>query len=97
MSASPDMMQMLLAQHLMQQPQNQASGGGAVGPQMQGQTSPMAAGAQLAQKIMLMRALQGQRPQGQHPLQQPDPNMMGAVNGLPQQMNQQPIPGGTNA
>lgn len=73
MSASPNMMQMLLAQHLMQQPQSQTAGGGAAGPQMQGQTSPMGTGAQLAQKLMLMQALQNQQtPQApQQPPQQP--------------------------
>lgn len=80
------MMQAMLAQAMQQQPQT--AGGGAGGPQMQGQTSPLNAAAQLAQKAMLVRALtapqrqqqqaQGMLPQtqammGQAPL--PNPQM----------------------
>lgn len=97
MSASSQAMQSLLAQKLMQPSQSSSYGGGVLGPQMQGQTSPLGAASQMAQKIMLMRALQGQ-PQGQPPTQvPPQPNPMGGVNAIPQQMNQQPVPGGTNA
>lgn len=96
MSAAPNAMQALIAQQLLQGPQAGSFGGGAAGPQMQGQVSPMNAGASLAQKIMLMRALQqGQPPQ--QPGQPPQPNTIGGVNAIPQQMNQQPIPGGSNA
>lgn len=56
MSMDPGMMQQMLTSSLSQQPQT--VGGGGAGPQMQGQTSPMGAGAQLVQKIMLMKALQ---------------------------------------
>jgi len=102
MSASPQTMQALLAQQLMQRPGSQAYGGGAAGPQMQSQASPVGAASQLAQKVMLMRALQ-QQPQGQPPNQLPpqanplQPQMMGSMQAQPQQMNQLPMPGGTNA
>jgi hypothetical protein len=68
MSVSPQMMQMLLAQKLQQNPQAQSYGGGAAGPQMQAKASPLTAGSDMAQKIMLMRALQ-QNPQGAPPTQ----------------------------
>lgn len=55
MSMDPAMMQQLLASKL-QQPGT--AGGGQGGPQMMGQMSPMNAGAQLMQKVMLMKALQ---------------------------------------
>lgn len=53
MSMDPGMMQQMLAQ-AMQSPQGAAGGGQ---QQPQGQTSPMNAAAQLAQKAMLVRAL----------------------------------------
>ena len=97
MSASPGVMQAMLAQSLMQGQQPSSYGGGSAGPQMQAQVSPLNAASQAVQQAMLMRALQ-QRPQqpGQSPIQ-PQPNMLGGVNAIPQQMNQQPIPGGSNA
>lgn len=63
MSMDPQTLRMLLAQQLGQVPQAGTAGGGAAGPQMQGQVSPMNAGANIAQKLMLIRALQ-QRPPG---------------------------------
>jgi len=84
MSANPQAMAQMLAMQLGQQPQSA----------VQGQNSGLGAASQLAQKIMLMKALQGapQQP-GQPPLaQQVPPGQM-----LPQQMNQMPMPGGTNA
>jgi hypothetical protein len=101
MSASPGAMQALLAQQLMQGPTAGTMGGGIGGPQMQGSITPMNGAANMAQKIMLMRALQQQAPQQQpspqQQIPQPQPNTMGGVNGIPQQMNQQPLPGGSNA
>lgn len=85
MSANPQAMAQMLAQGLGGQ-QNQGG--------MTGQNSgPLGAAASLAQKIMLMQALQkGQPPQPGIP--QVPPVMPGAVQ--PQQMNQ-PMPGGVNA
>jgi len=71
MSADPQMMAQMLASQLGGQ-QPQSVGG------MQGQTPPVGAAAQMAQKIMLMRALQ----QGQPPQQSrmpPQPNIMGGL------------------
>lgn len=95
------MMQQMLAQRLMQ-PQSTSFGGGAAGPQMQGQTTPLNAASQLAQKAMLVRSLQGSQTP---PLQQMyqthqanagmpaaqaqmanDPQMQAILN------NQQPLP-----
>lgn len=70
MSADANTMQALLAQRLMQSPQSPSYGGGAAGPQMQGQVSPLNAASQAVQQAMLIRALQ--RPQ-QPPQQQPSP------------------------
>lgn len=86
MSANSQMMAQMLAQQLGgQQPQ-----GG-----MQAQTSPLGGASQLAQKIMLMQALQKGMPP-QQPGQPPVPPVMpGAMQ--PPQMNQMPMPGGTNA
>lgn len=95
MSANPQMMAQMLASQLGGQ-QSPAVGG------MQPQTSPAGAAAQMAQKIMLMRALQQGQPQpGQPPPNQPpNPTTMGAPGlpgqAVPQQMNQMPMPGGVN-
>ena len=98
MSASPNAMQAMLAQSLMQSPQAASYGGGAAGPQMQGRVSPMDAAAQIAQKAMLMRALQGNPQQAsQQPAQpQAGPGGFALPQGqpLPQTMNAQPVPGG---
>lgn len=60
MAIDPGTMQQLLAQKLMQSPQAPAPvGGGGAGPQMQGQTTPQNATAQMIQKIMAMKAMQG--------------------------------------
>jgi len=77
MSANPQAMAQMLA-------------AGLGGAQPSGQSSPTGAGAQLAQKIMLMRALQQGPQQPQVP-----PMLPGAIQ--PQQMNQMPMPGGVNA
>lgn len=62
MAIDPGTMQQMLAQKLMQSPQQPAPvGGGGAGPQMQGQTTPQNATAQLIQKIMQMKAMQGQQ------------------------------------
>lgn len=82
MSANPQMMAQMLASQLGGQ------GQGATGVQQ----SPLGGAAQLAQKIMLMKALQQGQPQ--QPPQMP-PVLPGAVQ--PQQMNQMPVPGGVNA
>lgn len=93
MSASSDqILQMLLAQKLGgggQQQMMPTAGGGNAGPQMVGQVSPMASAANIAQKLMLMRALQ-QKPPG---TPQPTPQTPAAGvqlgwtggNGLPDQ------------
>lgn len=65
MSMDPGMMQQMLAQRLQQSPQDTSFGGGAAGPQMQGQIGAGGAAAQLVQKVMLMKALQGQQQQHQ--------------------------------
>lgn len=103
MSASPQTMQALLAQQLMQRPGSQTYGGGVAGPQMQSQATPVGAASQLAQKVMLMRALQ-QQPQGQPPGQMPPqpnplaaPQMMGSTQVQPQLMQAQQLPGGVSA
>ena len=88
MSMDPGAMQQLLSQQL-QQPAPTA-GGGMAGPQMQGNmATPIGIGGQIAQKIMLMKALQ----QGQ--AQQPQ------INQAIQQMNPMappnPTPGAQNA
>ena len=80
MSANPQMMAQMLASQLGGQ------GQGATGVQQ----TPMGGAAQLAQKIMLMKALQ----QGQPPPQPGMPVLPGAMQ--PQQMNQ-PMPGAVNA
>jgi hypothetical protein len=64
MSIDPGTLQQMLAQQLMQPPQQPAPvGGGGAGPQMQGQTTPQNATAQMIQKILAMKAMQNQ-PQG---------------------------------
>lgn len=98
MSMDPGTMQALLAQRLGQS-SSPTYGGGGAGPQMQARQNPMTAGSDIAQKLLLMRALQ-QNPRGAPPLQPaqpvtpPQPNMLGGVNGVPQTMNAQPVPGG---
>lgn len=83
MSANPQAMAAMLAQGLGGQ-QQQQGGGGALG-----------AASQLAQKLMLMKALQGQNPQ-QPPPPQAGPGGFPLPPGqaVPQSMNQQPMPGG---
>lgn len=81
MSTSPQTMQMLLAQQLAQKPQNQTYGGGATGPQMQAKVSPLTGASDMAQKIMLMKALQ-QQPRGALPTQTPPQANPLAVNPL---------------
>ena len=82
MSADPQAMAMLLGG--LQQPQSQGG--------QQAQVSPLGGAAQLAQKIMLMQALQKGQPQQP---QQPTGYLPGQPQ--PQQMNAQPIPGAINA
>jgi hypothetical protein len=84
MSANSQMMAQMLAQQLGGQQQQPGV-----------QASPLGGASQLAQKIMLMQALQkGMPPQqpGQPPV---PPQIPGAMQ--PQQMNQMPQPGGVNA
>lgn len=93
MSANPQ----VLAQLLAGQPSQNTQQGG-----MQAQTTPVAGAAQLAQKIMLMQALQRppQQPAPQ-PGMPPTPTTMGAPGlpgqAMPQQMNQNPMTGGQSA
>lgn len=98
MGASSNAMQSLLAQKLMQQSQAPSYGGGAAGPQMQGQVTPVNAASQAIQQAMLMRALQQRQPP---PPQQPVQPQVGpggfalpAGQPLPQTMNAMPVPGG---
>jgi len=81
MSANPQAMMQMLASGL----------GGQQQQNPQAQVSPLGAGAQLAQKIMLMKMLQA-------PPQQPG-QPPAAVPGAPQpqQPNAMPMPGGVNA
>lgn len=94
MSASPNAMQSLLAQKLMQSQGPQSYGGGAAGPQMQARGSPLTGASDIAQKLMLIRALQ-QQPQGGLPTQAPPqangmPPAQAAVNPLTMQPNGPP-------
>jgi hypothetical protein len=93
MSVNPQMMQMLLAQQLMQPTQQaQPYGGGQAGPAMQPRPSPMGAmqpAAAAIQKAMLMKALM-QRP----PV--PAPAVPGGQD-LPQGMEGQSNLSGLNA
>lgn len=75
MSMDPGTMQAMLAMGL-QGGQGQSVGG------QQPQTSPLGAGAQLVQKIMLMRALQGQQPP-----KPPAPGPIAQANPALQQVN----------
>lgn len=109
MSMDPGTMQQMLMQRLQQPAQAGTAGGGQGGPQMQGQVSPMNAAATLAQKAMLVRALQGgANPQqmmqqhqantmlpGTNAQMANDPTMQAlqAQGMQPMQMGQPPIPG----
>lgn len=97
MSVDPGTMQRMLAQGL-QQPQGASYGGGGAGPQMQGSTAtPGGIGAQVAQKLMLMKALQAPNtPQQQATSMLPQTNAMigndPSMQALQQaQMQQQPM------
>jgi hypothetical protein len=81
MSANPQAMAQMLASSL---------GGQGQAPMVGGvQTSqPLGGAAQLMQKIMLMKALQGQPQQPQPPA---------ALPGMPQPPAAMPMPGGVNA
>ncbi len=72
MSMDPAMMQSLLAQKLAQSgsPTGGTYGGGTAGPQMQGNVSPLNAAATLAQKAMLVKALQGAQQRVAQPIAQ---------------------------
>ena len=103
MSMDPGMMQALLAQRLQQSPQGQSYGGGFGGPQMQPRSNPLTAGGDIAQKLMLIKALQ-QQPRGALPTQAPpqanpmaQPQMMGSTQVQPQIPQAQQMPGGVNA
>lgn len=91
MSMDPNMMMQMLAGGLGGQPQQQ-------GPVASAQ-QPLGAAAQLAQKIMLMQALQQrpQQPPPQQPPPYPQPNVMGGVAAQPQAMQMMQRPGGVNA
>lgn len=92
MSANPQMMAQMLASQLGGQQPSSVGG-------MQAQASPLGGAAQMAQKIMLMRALQQGQPQ--QPGQPPNPLTTMGAPGLPGQaapqgLNQAPMPGGVN-
>lgn len=95
MSTDPQSMAMMLAGQLGGQ---QSPQGSAQTPQVQ----PLGAAAQLAQKIMLMQALQKppQQQSPQIPGMPPNPTTMGAPGlpgqALPQGLNQAPMPGAVN-
>jgi hypothetical protein len=83
MSMDPNAMSQLLAQQLMQSPQANNYGSGQT-PQITARTSPLAGGAQLAQKLMLMRALQNAKappanPSAQQMAATPGANMGGST------------------
>lgn len=85
MSVDQSMMAQILAKRLQQAvPQGGSFGGGAAGPQMQGQISPFNAAASLAQKAMLMRALQV------HQQQQQQQQAQGMLPGTQAQIAQDP-------
>lgn len=93
MSMDPGMMQQMLAMGL------QGNGQGASVGGQQPQTGALGAGAQLVQKIMLMKALQAQQPpRPALPGQPPQP--IAQANPALQQMQPmappQPIPGAQN-
>lgn len=94
MSANPQ----VLAQLLSAQGSGQAPQQGGI----QTQVSPIGAAAQLAQKIMLMQALQKppQQQAPQIPGLPPNPTTLGAPGmpgqALPQGLNQAPMPGAIN-
>lgn len=98
MSMDPGAMQQMLAQTL-QQPQGAMAGGGMAGPQMQGSTAtPVGIGAQVAQKLMLMKALQGQQAPPRLPgMPQPIAQANPALQQTNPMMQQQPLPGAQNA
>jgi hypothetical protein len=82
MAIDPGTMQQMLAQKLMQGPQQASAGGGGSGPQMQAnQSGPVAGAAQVLQKILAMKALQ----QGQQQQQ-----AQGMLPGTQQQIAQDP-------
>lgn len=88
MSMDPQAIQQLLMQRL-QQPGMAGGGGG--GPQMQGAMSAPNAAAQLAQKVMLMKALQARAQQGRANSMMPATNAQIARD--PQMLSlQQPPP-----
>lgn len=94
MSMDPNMMAQLLASRLGSGGQTGYVGSGQAGsPQV---AVPNGAG-DIAQKLMLMAALRKNPQALQNPNQPPQPNQMGGINAIPQQMNQQPLPGGINA
>lgn len=82
MAIDPGTMQQMLAQKLMQPPQQPAPVG--AGPQMQGQTTPQNATAQLIQKVMAMKAAQGMQQKMQQSQAQ------GMLPGTQQQIAQDP-------
>lgn len=102
MSMDPAMMQQMLAQKL-QQPAQAGVAGGAGSPQMQGSISPANAAATLAQKAMLVRALQSQQQRqqqgvanammpGSNAMMQQDPQMQALQAGQqPLQMQTPPL------
>lgn len=76
MSMDPNMIRMMLAQGVAPQ-------GGATPQQQQARVSPMSGAGDIAQKIMLMRALQ-QRPQQQQPMPPLSPvPQMPSIQGQP--------------
>jgi hypothetical protein len=75
MSMDPAMISQMLMQKLQQPASAGSAGGGQGGPQMQGSVSPTNAAATLAQKAMLVRALQG-GPTPQQMMQQHQANGM---------------------
>lgn len=93
MSVSPQMIQQMLMQGLSQPAPQSSMGGGQAGPAMQGSISPGNAAATLAQKVMLMKALQGRAAQTQANGMMPatnaqiaqDPSMLALQQPVPMQ------------
>lgn len=91
MSANPQAMAAMLASSLGGQGQAPMAGG------LQTQQSPAGSAAQLLQKVMLMKALQGAPQTPQAPPTGPGGFPLPPGQALPQQMNAQPVPGTQNA
>jgi len=91
MAIDPGTMQQMLMQRLQQAVSGGSAGGGqGAGPAMQSQIAPMNAAAMLSQKLMLMKALQGQRNTQQANAMLPQTNRMMQQDPTLQALQQSP-------